>query len=79
MSETQLKESNMLDSRNDRNYSSIRCEDGIGNVEVNKDALTEAIFRWRRGERKEALHYLENAFTGREFDGLGELTPEQVR
>jgi len=67
----------MLDRTSD--YDSIRCHDGIGRVEIDADALTEAIFRWRRGERKEALHYIENAFTGREFDGLGGLKPEQIR
>ena len=67
----------MLDRAID-DAGTIYCGDGVGAVEVDVDALTEAIFRWRRGERKEALHYIENAFTGRELDGLGDLKPYHV-
>lgn len=66
-------------NRLDDDTDTVRCNDGIGRVEVDGDALTEAIFRWRRGERKEALHYLETAFTGHEFSGLGDLKAEHIR
>lgn len=66
----------MLDRPNDT--AIIRCNDGIGRVKIGTDALTEAIFRWRRGEKREALHHLENALDGN-FDGLGELRPEDIR
>ena len=42
------------------------------------EALDEAAARWRRGECKAALHYLENAL-GSDFWGLGDLTPEQLK
>lgn len=42
------------------------------------DALLEASHRWRRGERREALHHLELAL-GRDFDGLGDLRPEDLQ
>lgn len=42
------------------------------------DALAEAGHRWRRGDRREALHHLELAL-GREFCGLGDLRPEDLR
>lgn len=41
-------------------------------------ALDEAVARWRRGDRREALHYLELAL-GRDFIGLGDLRPEDLR
>jgi len=42
------------------------------------ESLDEARARWRRGDRREALHYLELAL-GRDFDGLGDLKPEDLR
>lgn len=38
----------------------------------------EALAWWRRGDKKEALHYLENAL-GSDFRGLGEMKPEDLR
>lgn len=42
------------------------------------EALDEAAIRWRRGERREALHHLEIAL-GRDFSGLGDLQPEHLK
>jgi hypothetical protein len=47
-------------------------------IEVDTACLDEAVCRWKRGERKEALHWLERAL-GRDFGGLGELAPEHLR
>ena len=41
-------------------------------------ALDEAAVRWRRGDKREALHHLEYAL-GREFTGLSDLRPEDLR
>jgi hypothetical protein len=46
-------------------------------VESPEDMI-EAACRWQRGERKEALHYLEYAL-GRDFLGLGDMKPEDIR
>lgn len=43
-----------------------------------EDALEEARARWSRGEHREALHHLELAL-GRDFFGLGDLTPEHLK
>lgn len=48
----------------------------LGAIE-DRDALDEAVARWRRGEKREALHHLENAL-GRDFAGLGDLKPEDL-
>lgn len=72
---TQTEEGDMLDKRGDTIY----CDDGIGSVEIDTDALTEAIFRWRRGEKREALHYLETAFSDHHFRGLADLCAEDIR
>lgn len=42
------------------------------------DDLESASDWWRRGDKREALHYLELAL-GRDFDGLGDLKPEDLR
>ena len=49
-------------------------DDGIedGNARV------AAVHRWKRGERRETLHQLELAL-GRDFIGLGEIKPEDLR
>lgn len=70
MQNTETQQETMMDD--DGMDDTILCGDGIGAVEVESDALTEAIFRWRRGEKREALYHLERAF-GSHFDGLGEL------
>jgi hypothetical protein len=41
------------------------------------DDLQDASDWWRRGDRREALHYLELAL-GRDFLGLGDLRPEDL-
>ncbi|RYE42041.1 MAG: hypothetical protein EOP24_34315 [Hyphomicrobiales bacterium] len=55
----------------------IRCED-VGMVELDLADLSEAITRWRRGDKREALHHLENALDGH-MPELGELRPEELR
>jgi len=40
-------------------------------------ALVDAADWWQRGDRREALHYLEIAL-GRDFSGLGDLKPEDL-
>ncbi len=42
------------------------------------EALSQACDWWKRGDPREALHYLEYAL-GRDFSGLGDLRPEQLR
>lgn len=41
-------------------------------------AFEEARARWQRGDRQEALHYLEIAL-GSDFRGLGDIVPEGTR
>lgn len=41
-------------------------------------AIESAADWWRRGDRREALHYLEIAL-GSDFHGLGDLKPEDLR
>ncbi len=42
------------------------------------DDLQNASDWWRRGDKREALHHLELAL-GRDFIGLGDLRPEDLR
>lgn len=68
----------LLEEARDKQYAG----DWIGappiHADIDEDALDEATARWRRGERREALHYLEQAL-GRDFSGLGDLRPEDLR
>jgi hypothetical protein len=41
-------------------------------------ALTEAVHRWQRREYRETLYQLERAL-GRDFMGLGDMKPEDLR
>lgn len=54
------------------------ASDLVAKVIDDVGALEEAADWWRRGDRREALHYLEIAL-GRDFDGLGDLRPEDLR
>lgn len=51
-------------------------DDDFGEIEAND--LTEAAARWSRGDVRETLRFLERAL-GRDFLGLGEIKPEQLR
>lgn len=42
------------------------------------EAYANAINYWNRGNRREALHHLELAL-GRDFIGLGDLRPEDLK
>lgn len=55
-------------------------DDGLEpSAEVSDDPLiAEASAYWRRGDRREALHKLENAL-GRDFHGLGDLKFEDLK
>lgn len=61
-------------SRATDNFTGDFIDPDDGMIE-DRDALDEAVARWRRGEKREALHHLENA-PGRDFAGLGDLKPE---
>lgn len=54
-----------------------RLEIEAGKGVENLDDLQSAADWWRRGDRREALHFLELAL-GRDFDGLGDLRPEDL-
>lgn len=51
--------------------------DAAGYDEVDVLALADARDWWRRGDKREALHYLDIAL-GREFSGLADLKPEDL-
>lgn len=63
-------------SRAADNFTGDFIDPDDGMIE-DRDALDEAVARWRRGEKREALHHLENAL-GRDFAGLGDLKPEDL-
>lgn len=67
-----------MDASIEGDWIDVSAPYGVTTREINVVDLDEAAARWSRGERKEALHWLELAL-GREFDGLGDLTPEQLR
>lgn len=54
----------------------LRCED-VGTVDLDLADLSEAITRWRRGDKREALHHLEHALDGHLY-GLGEILPKEM-
>lgn len=56
----------------------IHLPEGGGSIEVDRLALLEAFVRWRRGDRREALHQLEQALDGK-MPGLADLRAEDLR
>ena len=57
-------------------YGSEQWDDEVRDAAHDQGVLT-ALAYWRRGDKREALHQLENAL-GRDWIGLGDLKPEDL-
>jgi len=71
-----LVESEIDPDRFDPELEELLEQRGGEGVESPDDLATAADW-WRRGDKREALHFLEYAL-GRDFSGLGDLKPEDL-